>query len=127
MNQKALNLALIATSLVAYLEWGGNNSMFLFQGEWDILQKLFTDPLSVAHPFTVLPMLGQVLLLTTLFQKQPSKILTWIGILGMGILLLFIFIIGLMGLNMKITMSVVPFLIIAIISILNLRKPVSTT
>lgn len=127
MNQKALNLALIATSLVAYLEWGGNNSMFLFQGEWDILRKLFTDPMSVAHPFTVLPMLGQVLLLSTLFQKQPSKILTWIGILGMGILLLFIFIIGLMGLNLKITMSVVPFLIIAIISILNLRKPVSTT
>lgn len=127
MNQKALNLALIATSLVAYLEWGGNNSMFLFQGEWDILQKLFTDPMSVAHPFTVLPMLGQVLLFTTLFQNQPSKILTWIGILGMGILLLFIFIIGLMGLNLKITMSVVPFLVIAIISILNLRKPVSTS
>ena len=44
MKHKILNLALILTSLIGYLEWGGGNSMYLFQGELDIVRRLFTDP-----------------------------------------------------------------------------------
>ena len=80
MKSKILNLTLILTSLIGYLEWGQDMSMFLFQGELDVISKLFTDPLSVLHPFTLLPLLGQILLLITLFQKNPSKVLTYVGI-----------------------------------------------
>lgn len=119
MKKKLLNAALILTSLMAYLEWGGDNRMFLFQGEWEILSKLFNDPLSVLHPFTVVPLVGQLLLLATLFQKQVSSVLTYIGMLGIGLLLLFMFVIGLMGGNYRIALSVFPFLVVAVLTILE--------
>jgi len=75
MKRKAYNLGLLLTSLIGYLEWGGNNNTFLFQAEGEILSKLFTDPGSVVHPFTLLPMTGQLILIVTLFLKEPTKII----------------------------------------------------
>lgn len=122
MKSKLLNLLLIVTSLFGYLEWGGDNHTFLFNAEYEVLSKLFTDPASVLHPFTVLPMIGQILLLITLFQKQPSKILTYTGIAGLGILLSFILLVGVLSLNVKIILTALPFLVIAVITILHYRK-----
>ena len=122
MKGKILTTLLIVSSLFGYLEWGQNNHMLLFQAEAEIITKLFTDPLSALHPFTVLPLLGQVLLLVTLFQKRQSKILTYIGIGGIGILLALMFLIGCMELNFKILLSTVPFLVLAFLTIRHLRK-----
>ena len=102
VKSKILNFLLIITSLTGYLEWGGNQHTFLFQAESEILSRGLSDPASVAHPFTVLPLAGQLLLLITLFQKIPGKILTFIGLGSLGILLLFMFVIGLISLNYKI-------------------------
>jgi len=122
MKGKILTSLLIVSSLFGYLEWGQNNHMLLFQAEAEIITKLFTDPLSALHPFTVLPLLGQVLLLITLFQKRQSKILTYIGIGGIGILLALMFLIGCMELNFKILFSTVPFLVLAFLTIRYHRK-----
>lgn len=111
MKGKILNLCLILTSLIGYLEWGTDNSSFLFQTELEIFSKLISDPISAFHPFTILPLLGQILLAITLFQKKPSKVLSYIGLGGIGILLLFMFVIGLISLNYKIALSTLPFLI----------------
>lgn len=122
MKRKLLNICLIVTSLLGYLEWGGGNSMFLFQGEIDILSKLFHDPLSVAHPFTLLPLLGQIILLVTFFQKNPSKILTFIGLGCLSVLLLFMFLIGVLSLNFKILLSTIPFIVTGIVVIIDSRR-----
>jgi hypothetical protein len=122
MKSKLLNLLLIVTSLFGYLEWGGGNHSFLFQAEYEVVSKLFTDPASVLHPFTVLPIIGQVLLLITLFQRQPNKILTYVGIAGLAILLSFIFLVGALSLNFKIILTALPFLVIAIITIRHYRR-----
>lgn len=82
MKSKLLNLLLILTSFAGYLEWGGDRHLLLYQAEIEIFTKLFTDPMSVMHPFTILPLLGQIALLITLFQKSPNKILTLAGIGG---------------------------------------------
>lgn len=119
MKHKILNVLLVLTSLLGYLEWGGGNSMFLFQAEAQILSKIFTDPQSVLHPLTVLPMVGQLLLVITLFQKDPNKRLTYIAIGGLGLLLGFMFIIGWMSLNYKVIGSAVPFLVVAVWTIAN--------
>lgn len=111
MKGKILNLCLILTSLFGYLEWGKDNSSFLFQAELEIFSKLISDPISAFHPLTILPLLGQILLAITLFQKKPSKVLNYIGLGGIGILLLFMFVIGLISLNYKIALSTLPFLI----------------
>ena len=121
-RSKILNLSLIITSLVGYLEWGGGNEMFLFQGEIEIILKFISNPSEVIHPFTLLPLLGQLLLLITLFQKNPSKIITFLGMAGVGLLLLFMFVIGLISLNFNVLASTIPFLVIAILTINYHRK-----
>lgn len=121
MKTKLLNLALILTSLMGYLEWGGGNAMFLVQSEAEVLAKLFTDPLSTVHPFIMLPLVGQLLLVATLFQQRPSRWLTFLGMGGIGVLLLFMFVIGLMGLNLKVAGSTVPFLVTAVWTVLHHR------
>src|SRR5688572_25196833 len=120
--KKLLNLLLVLTSLFGYLEWGVDNSTFLFQAEFDILKKLFTEPASVMHPFVVLPMAGQLLLLITLFQQEPGKWLTFIGMACIGLLLGLMFIIGIIGPDIKILASTVPFIATAIIVLLNFSK-----
>lgn len=122
MKNKIYNLLLILTSLVGYLEWGGKNHQFLFEAEAEIFTKLFTDPLSVIHPFIILPLAGQFILLITLFQRIPSKILTFIGMGGLGILLGFMALVGFLGLNYKIVLSTLPFFTVAIMTILHYRK-----
>jgi hypothetical protein len=122
MKSKVLNSLLIFTSLLGYLEWSGNNHIFLFKAEAEIFSKLLTDPSSVLHPFTILPLVGQILLLITLFQKTPSKLLTYISIGGLGLLIGFMCIAGIMTLNFKIIISTLPFIIVSIIGIRHYRK-----
>jgi len=122
MKLKILNFLLIITSLIGYLEWGGNNHIFLYQGEAEIMHKLFTNPGSVIHPFILLPLIAQMLLLITLFQKSPNKKLTYISIVGLGLLLGFMFIIGMISFNFKILLSTIPFWIVVLLTIRQLRK-----
>jgi hypothetical protein len=122
MKSKILNFLLIITSLIGYLEWGGNNHSFLFQTESEILIKLFTNPISVLHPLIILPLIGQTLLIVTLFQKKPSRILTFISIGGLGILLALMFFIGIISLNYKIICSTIPFLVVAVLTIIHYSK-----
>ncbi len=122
MKSKIFNFLLLITSLIGYLEWGGNSHMFLFQAEGEILSKLFTKPLSVLHPFTILPFIAQVILIVTLFQTKPNKLLTYLSIGGLGILLVFMFVIGIMSLNYKILFSTIPFIVVAILAIRHYRN-----
>jgi hypothetical protein len=122
MKGKILNVLLILTSLVGYLEWGRNNHLFLFQAELEIISKLITAPASVMHPFVLIPLVGQMLLLFTLLQQKPNRALTHIGLACLGILLAFMFIIGIIGLNYKIFLSSIPFILTAIYTVLYHKK-----
>lgn len=122
MKQKLLNLGVIVTSLMGYLAWGKDNNMFLFQMEAEIVEKLSSSPGSVLHPLIVLPLFGQLLLVITLFQARPGKWLTYAGIACLGLLLGFMFIIGIIGFQYKILLSTLPFLIVAFFAMRNLRN-----
>lgn len=122
MKLKTLNILLIVSSLIGYLEWGQNNSSFLFQAEYQVLKGIFTDITSVAHPLTLIPLLGQLLLIITAFQKTPSKALTVIGIVSIGILFLLMLFIGVTVFNIKIVLSTVPFFTLTIIIIRHYKK-----
>lgn len=122
MKRRILNALLILTSLIGYLEWGTDQRMFLFEGEWEVLKKLISDPLSVIHPFTLFPLLGQILLLITLFQKEPSKWLTFIGLGCLSLLLLLMVIVGALSMNFKILLSTVPFVVTGIFTIIGAMR-----
>lgn len=125
MKTKLLTALLILSSLIGYLEWSGDSHSFLFQAEGEVLYKLFTNPQSAAHPFTLLPLAGQILLVITLFQKNPSKRLTYFGIAALGVLLVFMLLVGLLSLNIKIIGSTLPFVILSIYTIIHLKKSTS--
>ncbi len=112
--KKLINLLLLLTSLIGYLEWGTGNHAFLFQTEYELLfgGKGLQNFL---HPFVLLPLLGQVLLLITLFQKKPNKILGVGGIVCLSLIMLMILFIGFMSKNLMIGLSAVPFIICSIL------------
>lgn len=112
--KKLLNAALLLTSLIGYLEWGGGNSEFLFQIEYDLIFGALKDPNNFKHPFVLLPMLGQALILITLFQKTPGRTLTLIGLACMSLLMLFILLSGVLGMNVRVVLSTLPFVITGI-------------
>ncbi|MEM9545863.1 MAG: hypothetical protein AAGA77_07815 [Bacteroidota bacterium] len=122
MNAKFLNVLLILFSLLGYLEWGEDQHQFLFQIEGELLTKMITDPASLLHPFVLLPLFGQLILFITLFQIQPKRWLTYVGIGGIGLLLLMMLFIGIIGSNFKIVLSTLPFLITAVFTIWHSRK-----
>lgn len=122
MKTKILILLIIVTSLFGYLEWGKNNSSFLYAGEFEVFKKLFTDPGSIVNPFIIAPLIGQILLLVTLFQRLPNKYLTYTGIACLSLLLGLMTFIGIIDLNFKILISTLPFIITSFLSIRELRR-----
>jgi hypothetical protein len=83
-------LLLFLTSFIGYLEWGERKE-FIFQMEFDILQKLVVNPSSIIHPLVVLPLIGQIILLLALFKTNTHKYLVLIGIFGIFLLFAMIF------------------------------------
>jgi hypothetical protein len=121
---KLLNALLLVTSLFGYLEWGKGNFTFLYRAEWEVISKLLTDPVSVLHPFTVLPLLGQLVLFISLFVKKHLRLLTFVGLACIGILILFVLLVGVLALNWKIIVSTLPFLTTAVwVLKVNRRQP----
>ncbi|MCA0238861.1 MAG: hypothetical protein LCH81_20980 [Bacteroidetes bacterium] len=126
MRSKIYNALLLVTSLFGYLRWGGGNSTFLFEAEAEVFKKMFSNWSEVIHPFTILPLLGQALLLITIFQRTPGKMLTYISIGCLGILLCFICLVGLLARDVKVVLSTIPFLTTAVLTIRNYRNNVSS-
>lgn len=122
MKSKVLIALLIITSLFGYLEWGRGQHSFLLEAEWDVFKRIFTDPLSVAHPLIFIPLVGQIILFITLFKRAPNKLLIYLGTVCIGILLGLMFIIGVIDLNIKIIASTLPFLITSFYMIRYVRK-----
>ena len=122
MKSRIINLLLVITSLLGYLQWSGNNQAFLFEAEVEILYKIFTDPVAVLHLFTILPLVSQIFLVITLFQRTPNKTLTYIGMAGLVMLLGFMFVIGIISGNYKILLSTIPFLTVIVVAIRHYGK-----
>jgi hypothetical protein len=120
MMAKIRNAGLIISSLLGYLSWGGGNSTFLWEAEWVVISKLLTDPAAVLHPMTLLPMIGQLLLIGTLFQAKPDRLLTYAGIACLGLLLGLMLLVGLWG-DIRVALSTLPFWALVTWTVLRLR------
>lgn len=123
--KKLLNFLLLISSFFGYLEWPPDNHGFIFQLETELFGKASTDIGSVIHPFILLPLAGQLLLLISLFQSPPRRWLILIAVLSIGILFLLFLLIGLLESNIRITGSTLPYLIISFL-VLKLNFPRKT-
>lgn len=113
--KRILNAILFISFLFGYLEWGEGNQMFIFEGEAEVLSKAVKEPASVLHPLILLPFIGQGLILYTIFQKNPSRIFSLIGLACLGLLMSFLFFIGIISPNSKMLLSSIPFVITALL------------
>jgi len=119
--KKLLNACLLLSSCIGYLEWGKGNFAFLFQVEYELLFGS-KDSQNFLHPFVLVPLLGQLLLLVTLFQKVPARALTYTGLASLSLLILFIFLIGALTPNFRMLLSTLPFIITGIMVLRYNRK-----
>lgn len=115
--KKLLNLCLLGSFLLGYLQWGKDQHLFIWQAEAEIFLKARHNFSSVFHPFIFIPFLGQLLLLVTIFQKKMSRRLTLVGLACLSVLMLLLFIIGLLIFNVSIIASTLPFLITGLLVI----------
>jgi hypothetical protein len=124
MRQRLLNIGIVLSFLVCYLEWGGGHSAFVAQVQYELLVGK-PEAQNFAHPMIALPFVGQLLLLYTLFQKRPSRRLTSIGIVLMGVLVLLLALIAVLSMNARTGLSTLPFLALAVIhfAVRGAREP----
>jgi hypothetical protein len=123
--KKRLNLLLILSSLIGYLEWAGGNHGFLIQMEYGLLFGDQQHAENFAHPIIMLPLAGQFILIYTLFQKTPSRFLSIVGLACLSVLMLLLTFIAIADTNWRIGISVLPFLIIgALVIRAHWKKPV---
>lgn len=122
MRTKALLILIIIASLLGFMEWGQNNTAFVFEAEFQIIKGLFTDITSVIHPLTIIPLIGQLVLLFALFQKSPSKSLIYVGIVAIGILYILLLLVGFIAMRFSTIASTLPFFILLILLIKQIRQ-----
>ncbi|MEZ5018422.1 MAG: hypothetical protein R2800_15285 [Flavipsychrobacter sp.] len=120
--KKAINIGLLLASLFGYMEWGNNYSNFVYEVEYGLFTSITDKSKSFLHPFILIPLLGQLLLLFTFFQKKPSKVLSIIGMVCLSVIMFFLFFIGFLGPNIKIMLFALPYVLISVLFIWYNRK-----
>ena len=120
--KRSLNLLLLILSFIGYLEWGKGQHMFVFQMEYEILFTIKKSVENFTHPLIILPLIGQLLLIFTVFQKKPGVKLTYLAMAALGLLYLLILVAGIFGKNLLILSSSLPFLCISVIIIIYHRR-----
>jgi uncharacterized membrane protein len=122
--KKLLNFLALLSFQIGYLPWSKDKALFIFQAEDAIWTKAMTNPSSVLHPFIIVPLAGQLLLLYTMFQKEPHKAPTFIGLVCLGLLMLILLFIGISLPDIKILTSTLPFFTVAVLILRKHKKQV---
>lgn len=120
--KRFLNISLLISSLFGYLDWAKDQKHFLYELELEIFSKFASNPMSVLHPFTLIPFVGQLLLFITIFQKTPNKKFTYIAIACLGLLMFMLLLVGILSKNMKIIICSMQFIVLSIVTIIYFRK-----
>lgn len=110
---KLLNFLLLLSFQLGYLQWGKDRHAFIFEGTAEIFLKSVKTPQNFLHPAILIPLIGEILILITLFLKKNNRVLTLTGLSCMGLLMLLLLLIGLLDMNIKITLSTIPFFLTA--------------
>ncbi len=111
--QKLAIFCLFASFLFCYLEWA-DQSAFVYEVVYMLLFEKSDKASAFSHPLVLLPFLGQLMVLISLFMPKPKKWMVITGMAMMGILVLMLVLVGVLGKNWKIVLATVPFLVSAV-------------
>jgi len=114
MKLRLINILLLTGLSICYLEWGKDQSGFLLGMEYEIFTGSHHSLQSFTHPFILLPLAGQLMLLCNICLRRPRKWLTIAGILLPGLLVLMILLVGMLAKSPEIIASTLLFLSTAV-------------
>lgn len=119
---RLINIGLFLAFNFCYLEWGSDQSSFLFQVVYTIFAEKKDLLSTLTHPLILFGFAGQLLLLLSAIRKVPNKIVNLIGWLCLAVIVSLILLVGLLALNWKIILSTVPFIVLSVLFFRNRRK-----
>jgi len=122
MNNRLINFGLVIAFFLCYMEWGGGNSSFIFQAEHQILIRSEGWRSNLTHPIILAGLIGQIILLYCAVWNKGGKKLNWLGILILSPVVFIILLAGALSLNWKMLLSVLPFIVLAILFWRNNRR-----
>lgn len=108
--KRLLNLAILIAFSFCYLEWPSSNSLFIVQGEYEIVTNTKNMLSNFTHPIIIIGFLAQLIVLYAAIVKDTNKKRNTIGIVLLSLLVLLFLIVGILSANYKIIFSTLPFL-----------------
>jgi len=110
VTHRLLGFGLLLAFSLCYMEWGPDQSAFVFEAQYQI----FTGPAggidTFTHPIVVGALIGQVLLLVYALKSMPRPLIAWVGVVILSPVVLLILIGNMLSGNMRPVVSVLPFM-----------------
>jgi len=119
---RIINLGILLAFSICYLEWGGGNSSFIFQAEYELFSNRDKLLSSLTHPIILAGLIGQILLLYSIFSKKPNRWLNTTGILVLSPVVLLALLAGVLSFNWKMIAAALPFVILSVIYFVKFRR-----
>jgi hypothetical protein len=120
--RRLLNIFLLLTFQIGYLEWPPQHSMFVFEAAYEILSKTETLFSNLTHPIILLGLLAQLVLFMAAIVPKSNKKINAVGIVILGLLMLLFLLISLLSKNIKMFAAALPYLIISVYYFWNYKK-----
>jgi len=99
---------------LGYMQWGKGNSAFVYEAAKELFTKQSGTLQSFTHPLIFTALAGLCILLWTAAGGKTHRYLLLAGILLPGCLIAFILLAGLLSLNGKMLLSVLPYTLLAL-------------
>lgn len=113
-------LLLLLSFFLCYLEWGNNQSAYMFEVVYTIFYEKFSAS-NFFHPIIFIGLLSFSVILISLFANINKKIEKTMVIL-LTVLVVFFLFIGVISLKYKVILSTLPFLFIVNIYFRKAKK-----
>lgn len=119
MKLKLLSFLIFLSFLVCHIRFVYTYG-FVFQLEIGLIIILFEKPDPYGFLFLI-PVLGQILLLVSLFLKNPKKLIT-IGIILCSTIVIPALLIGIIGQSAEVILSTLPFITFTVLYFILVKK-----
>jgi len=114
---RVLRLALFLSVGLGYLEWGSNQHGMVFEMEYQLLHKALIEGAwrGILHPFTVVPFVGQLLILASSLWLKLPRLALRSGVVMAALIMGMVLLIGLLSRSFAILGSAIPFFVLAVV------------
>lgn len=120
--KRFVNLGLLVTFLFCYLEWPPNNSMFVFQGEYEVFTNTKNWVSNFTHPLILLGLLAQLILIYAIINPKIKTKLNHLGVAVLTPIVLLFFMVGWLSFNFKTIGSTLPFLTLVVYYVVQTKR-----